>query len=353
LGYWWVELGGEDDSIRDTERLRDELLRIVLGIWDHIKNRCAHKNDAENWAMDWLQFLPAKRESRRYVGDHLLTQGDIEAEGRFDDTVAYGGWTMDDHDPAGFRACRDGRPATHWHTAPSPYGIPYRMLYSKNIENLMFAGRCASATHMAMSSTRVMGTGCVMGQAVGTAAAMAVKRGVLPKDAHGFMRELQQALLRDDCYLPGLIQEVSPLTGTAELTASQGDPEPMRDGVHRPVGQALHGWTCGPGDHASYRFAKPERVHGVILTLDSAMDRLIAMSWFGNYKPLTAPPSVMLKDFRLEGLRDGRWTALTNVKGNYQRCVRVALEGELEGIRLVPEATWGAAHTTIFRFELV
>ncbi len=101
-----------------------ELLKVVLGVWDHIKNRGDH--GADNWALDWLQFLPAKRESRRYVGDHVLTQNDIAAEGRFDDIVAYGGWSMDDHHPAGFRSAVLGAPMTIFHKAPSPYGIPYR-----------------------------------------------------------------------------------------------------------------------------------------------------------------------------------------------------------------------------------
>ena len=68
LGYWWVELGGEHDTIHDTEHLRDELLKITYGVWDHIKNRCPHRQEAQNWALEWMQFLPAKRESRRYVG---------------------------------------------------------------------------------------------------------------------------------------------------------------------------------------------------------------------------------------------------------------------------------------------
>jgi len=66
MGYWWVELGGEDDSIADTEKVRDELLKIVYGMWDHLKNHGDH--GAENWALDWVQFLPGKRESRRYIG---------------------------------------------------------------------------------------------------------------------------------------------------------------------------------------------------------------------------------------------------------------------------------------------
>jgi len=83
---------------------------------------------------------------------------------------------MDDHHPAGFGAVKIGAPATVFHEAPSPYAIPYRSLYSRNVPNLMFAGRVASCTHAAMSSTRVMGTGCSMGQAVGVAAALATAR---------------------------------------------------------------------------------------------------------------------------------------------------------------------------------
>ncbi|NIN93464.1 MAG: FAD-dependent oxidoreductase, partial [Anaerolineae bacterium] len=64
-GYWWVELGGEHDSIHDAEMLRHELLRISYGVWDHLKNHCRHRAQVENWALDWMQFLPAKRESRR------------------------------------------------------------------------------------------------------------------------------------------------------------------------------------------------------------------------------------------------------------------------------------------------
>lgn len=98
--YWWIELGGDKDSIHDTEELRDELLKIAFGVWDHMKNYGDH--GVENWEMDWIGFLPGKRESRRYVGDYIITQNDVEAEGRFDDIIAYGGWTMDDHFPEGF-----------------------------------------------------------------------------------------------------------------------------------------------------------------------------------------------------------------------------------------------------------
>ena len=351
MGYWWVELGGEDHSIHDTERIRDELLRIAYGVWDHVKNHCpAHKGDAANWALEWVQFLPGKRESRRFVGDHILTQLDVEAEGRFDDLVAYGGWPMDDHHPAGFRAVKLGAPATIFHPAPSPYGIPYRCLYSKNVPNLMFAGRNASCTHSAMSSTRVMGTGCSMGQAVGTAAAMAVAKGVDPRGMNDHIKELQQALIADDCYLPWIVQELPELTKSARLEASQGDPEPVRDGTNRPVGDDVHGWDCRVGDTLTYTFDRPVRVERVSLALDSAFDKNVIMSHHHRCERLYAPPDVMPRAFRVEGLAGGEWNAIATLTSNHQRFVRLDVRRDLKGVRFTLDGTWGADRSRVYAF---
>jgi len=352
-GYWWIELGGDHDSLYDAEALRDELLRVVYGVWDHIKNRGDH--GADNWALDWVQFLPGKRESRRYVGDHMFSQRDIEAGGSFDDAVAYGGWTMDDHHPAGFWAVKLGKPATIFHRAPSPYGIPYRSLYAREIENLMFAGRCASCTHAAMSSTRVMGTVASMGQAVGTAAAIAIRDGLSPRQVgQARLRELQQMLLRDDAYIPGLRREPSGINAHASLTASQGDPEPVRDGVSRPVGQVGHYWLARPGDWAAYTFERPARVEEATLVLDSALDQL--MPGVSHYPlragQLLSVPPVMPKAVRLDGLRSGEWQTLWQTDSNYQRLVRVPVGRELEGIRLTVESTWGAPESRVFSFYI-
>ena len=304
MGYWWVELGGEHHAIHDTEALRDELLRIAFGVWDHVKNRGDH--GAENWALEWVQFLPAKRESRRYVGDHVLTQLDIEAEGRFPDLVAYGGWTMDDHHPAGFWAAKLGSPATVFHPAPSPYGIPYRALYSRNIDNLMFAGRCASCTHAAMSSTRVMGTACSMGQAVGTAAALAAAHGLLPREVgQSRCAELQQSLLRQDCYLPWVQQRFSVLAWEGALSASRGDPSPLRDGTSRPVGTDLHAWQGHIGDSVQYKWRTPRRVAGLTLVLDSALSRNLQMSYHQRDDQLNCVPPEMARDLHNRGHEGG------------------------------------------------
>ncbi len=353
MGYWWIELGGMQDSIGDTEMLRDELLKITLGVWDHIKNRCpANREKAANWAMDWLQFLPAKRESRRFVGDHILSQRDVESEGRFDDLVAYGGWTMDDHDPEGFWAVRVARPATIFHHSPSPYGIPYRSLYSRNIRNLMFAGRNASCTHAAMSSTRVMGTCAGMGQAVGTAAAIAVAKGISPRDVGSHMRELQQSLLRNDAYLPWVKMEYSDLTTKAKLSASQGDPSPVRDGINRPVGKESHAWTWAAGDHVEYTFDSPRPVAEASLVVDSALEKNIQLSYHQPDDQLSAPPPELPKRLRVEVLRSGRWEPLASVADNRSRLVRVPVGSKVAGVRAVLEETWGGEPSELFAFYL-
>ncbi len=350
LGYWWVELGGEQDSIHDTEAIREELLRIALGVWDHIKNRGDY--GADNWALEWIQFLPGKRESRRYLGAHVLTQNDLESEGRFDDIVAYGGWTMDDHHPAGFHAVKLGAPATIYHPTPSPYGIPYRSLYSDKVTNLMFAGRCHSATHSALSSTRVMGTCASMGQAVGTAAALAVSRGIAPARLLDNIAELQQELLADDCYLPWTPQVLPPLTREAKLTASQRDPEPVRDGISRPVGEDVHAWQCRSGDWIAYTFDGESPVESVTLILDSALEKDTALSLYGGHRNQAEPrvPDVVPRRLRIEGLSGGQWEPLHAVEDNHQRLVRLPINRRLSGVRLTLEEMWAGTESRVYAF---
>lgn len=352
MGYWWVELGGGHDSIHDTEALRDELLKITYGVWDHIKNHCPNRDAAANWSLDWIQFLPAKRESRRYIGGHVLTQNDIEARGPFEDIVAYGGWSMDDHHPAGFEAVKIGAPATIFHEAPSPYGIPYRSLYSRNISNLMFAGRDASCSHAAMSSTRVMGTGCSMGQAVGTAAALAVAKGIPPAAVGEHIHELQQTLIHDDAYLPSITQEFSTVVAEARLTASCGDPEPVRNGTSRPVGDDDNCWTCKAADWIAYEFQTSVELNSVTIVLDSGLDQKVALSYHQKDDQRTAPPDVMPKSFRIEGLIGSEWKELLSVDRNHQRFCRFPVKLRVDGVRLVLKETWGAEHSRVYAFYI-
>lgn len=349
--FWWIELGGEQDSIHDTEMIRDELLKVAFGVWDHVKNHGDH--GADNWELEWVGFLPGKRESRRYVGDHILTQNDVRAEGKFEDLIAYGGWTMDDHHPAGIKY--PGYP-TIFHPAPSPFGIPYRCLYSKNIDNLFFAGRNISVTHAALSATRVMATCATVGQAVGTAAAISIKEGLSPRCIHEKrIDELQQTLMNDDCYLPWKVRLVPELTKRAHLSASDGDPEALRNGIDRPIDVEDNGWVGKVGSWIEYAFDKPEYINEIRLILDSDLNRK-EHNMPCNY-PLDSPknnvPDTMVKDFRIE-VRDSKdqWDTVLRIENNYQRLVKVKLNIETSAIRIIPESTWGSEKVHLFSCEV-
>jgi hypothetical protein len=349
--YWWIEVGGEQHSIHDTEKLRDELIKIAFGVWDHIKNQGDH--GAENWVLEWVGLLPGKRESRRYVGDHVLTQNDVRAEGRFDDLVAYGGWPMDDHHPGGMHW--RGEP-TIFHPAPSPFGIPYRCLYSRNVSNLFCAGRNISTTHAALSSTRVMATCATLGQAVGTAASIAAREGLTPRGVYrARIAELKQALMEDDCYLPWNVRRVPALTRAASLAASMGDPEPLRNGLDRPIGDADNGWAGDLGAWAQYAFDDVQRVRGLRFVFDSDLsrpDKNMPCSY-----PLHAEavpvPGTMTRAFRVDALdASGGWVTVAQEDNNYQRLVRLEIDVQTRALRFVPQATWGADQAHLFAWDV-
>ena len=351
--FWWMEVGGDADSIHDTEVLRDELLRIAFGVWDYVKNYSPDREAMTHWALEWQGFLPGKRESRRYLGDHILTQNDVEAEGRFDDLVAYGGWSMDDHFPAGFNHPEAG---TIFHPAPSPYGIPLGSLYSRNIANLFCAGRCHSATHAAMSSTRVMGTTSLMGQAIGTAAAVAVRDGLTPREVREQrIADVQQALMEDDCWLPWHTRRVPEMSLHATLTADTGGVEQLRTGIDRPMGDSSNSWCGQPGSPVTYEFGSQTSVREARLVFDSDLNRNAKnMPWRHSLdEPSWSVPETMTRAFRIEAPRgDGAWPTVAAESNNYQRLVRIPLDVQTRAIRLIPEATWGAESCRVFAFDV-
>ena len=351
--FWWIELGGDRDALHDTGELRDELLKIALGTWDYLKNHPDHRERYRNWALDWIGFLPGKRESNRCVGDYLMTQNDVRAEGRFPDVIAYGGWTMDDHFPGGF-AAPEVKP-TIFHPAPSPFGIPYRCVYSKNIRNLFFAGRNISVTHTAMSATRVMATCALLGQAVGTAAALAKRYGIPPREVgQAHIEELQNLLMRDDCYLPGLRYRVSELTREAALTASSGDPAGLRRGLNRAIDGVDESWKAAPGAQAEYRWKHPVHLTLTRLVFDSDLNRpeknIVAERFLDT--PDLKIPATLVRKFRLERqLADGAWETLGNFD-NHQRLRMIPLNCETTALRLTVLETGSGAPERIFAWDV-
>lgn len=271
--FWWIELGGENDSIHDSEEMRDELLKIAYGIWDHVKNHGKH--GADNWTLEWIGCLPGKRESRRYIGAHVLTENDIEAGGIFDDIIAYGGWPMDNHNPAGFRSYLSEAPASKLYPAPSPYGIPYRVLYGHEVDNLFFAGRNISATHAAMSSTRVMATCALLGQAMGTAASICIKDNVTPHGVYETkMKQLQDKLRDAGCYLPGTVREIPELTRQAKINLPEAELELLKNGIERPdEDMKVNYATLNIGDALEFDFGEERELSELRLVFDPDFSR--------------------------------------------------------------------------------
>lgn len=179
---WQWETGfGNFNTITEAEQIRDHNLRAIYGNWSYLKNE--KKDKYANYELAWVAYIGGKRESRRLLGDHILTQMDIQEGKMYPDATVTATWTIDLHFPdeenSKYFPGEEFFAATK-HIKVKPYTIPYRCLYSRNIENLFMAGRDISTTHVAFGSTRVMRTCGMMGEAVGYAAYVAWKHNTNP-----------------------------------------------------------------------------------------------------------------------------------------------------------------------------
>ncbi|MEP4534681.1 MAG: FAD-dependent oxidoreductase [Cyclobacteriaceae bacterium] len=191
--FWWFEYGGrEADTIVESENIKWELWKIVYGVWDYIKNS-GEFPEAETLTLDWVGTIPGKRESRRFEGQYMMKQQDIVNQKQFEDAVAFGGWAIDLHPGDGVYSKLPG--CDQYHTK-GIYEIPYRAYVSSLMDNLLFAGRIISASHVAFGSTRVMATCAHGAQAVAEAAALAIEKKVSPNrlEEAGLIPELQNRL---------------------------------------------------------------------------------------------------------------------------------------------------------------
>ncbi len=353
--FWYLELGGNKDTIGDTEEIRDELVSLALGTWDYIKNSGSF--DADKWELDFLGFLPGKRESRRMVGEYIITQTDITGRKVFDDEIAYGGWPLDDHFPGGFY--HRGTPNTYFET-PAPYSLPYRALYSKNIDNLFFAGRNISMTHLAMSSIRVMATCALLGEAVGKACAIAVKRSTTPHGVYlSYIDELQKLLQNEDSFLPSKTREISPLCKNASLS---GASDIIRNGQDRT--HIIYNTTEENGierikndTSVIYNLEKKEKISSVHIVFSSDLNRDTlpgshcerTHSTRANTK-LSSPqmhlPLTLCKSFTLYGENNGEKEEILNIKNNIKRSYHINIEKEYEKLILIPHSNHGGTDKT-------
>ncbi|MEI8244289.1 MAG: FAD-dependent oxidoreductase [Lentisphaerota bacterium] len=214
---WWCEHGGRLDPIHDHERIKAELLEVITGLWDHVKNHGSH--GADNKRIVKIKPLVGRRESRRIEGRYILNENDLRPDNGFKDAVCYGGWPIDLHPADGVLS--QAPPAEQKFI--EPYNIPLRSLIAKDIDNLTLAGRHVSITHCALGSTRVISTICGMGMAIGMATVMAKQGNYDYAWLIDHPEELQQRLLRYDATILNVPnQDPDDLARHAMVKASSG-----------------------------------------------------------------------------------------------------------------------------------
>lgn len=338
--FWWVEFGGTRDTIKDAEAIKEDCIAAAHGVWDYVKN--SGKFESENWELDFVGAIAGKRESRRYIGDYVLTQNDVQNATKFYDEVAYGGWPIDDHDARGFDAPKSSNGYYHLN---APYPIPYRCLYSSNVRNLMFAGRNISASHIAFSSARVMATCAILGEAAGVAAAMCAEKNEFPRDLLKRVDRLQNALLEDGCFLLN--------------TRRNGQAE-------RRIGVTDNAIKLNLNEPRDIVFAV-RKVKAIRIVFDDDIDRLYVPDTKERGKerqfpqrrahtalsdPTLLPPPHLAKEFDVYVKKNGKWEKIFSAENNYKRLVKFPLGEEAEGVRLVIRMTYGEC-ARIYAFEAI
>lgn len=360
-GYWWLELCGDgEDIITEYETIRDDLIAYAYGIWDHIKNNKEgiHEHHAENYALEWVGALPGVRESRRLVGDYMLSETDILEHKIFEDAVCYGGWCVDLHAPHGL---------LDFNLLPSDcnfydgvYTIPYRSYYSKNIKNLYMAGRDISTTRLGLASTRIIGCCAIGGEAVGIAAALCNKYACDPRELAPHVKELQQLILKEDGFLPGFKNEdEKDLALKAKITASSweqgGEPEKVANGISRKLGEEQNGWVTKPGECLIMKWDETKEIREIRLTFESnfAYPIRVTMAPLRQAQQRNGVPEELVKDVKIELYREGKKTGEAFVKDNYQRLCSVGIgDVPADEIRVIPESTNGAEQAVIHEIRV-
>jgi FAD dependent oxidoreductase len=305
-GFWWIEIGVPYHTIHDSETIRHELTRHALGVWDWMKNKDPlTKDKCANYALDWIGQVPGKRESRRIIGRHFMTEHDIINKTVFPDEIAFGGWFVDLHTPGGLLAkTSEPSAAAGGHddeydtfsdySAMSycgPYGIPLRILMARDLDNLMMAGRNVSVTHAALGTVRVMGTTALMGEAAGITAAIGLEKG------HSFdqlvtedIGEIQQRLLANGCFLPNSRnQDEHDLARTAKITSTSDMP------VHgvEPQTPAFHPGLAVWRDQPQYQIERLETRRGQLVASHGGRIETIQL-FLSNDSETAAPLEVEL-----------------------------------------------------------
>ncbi|HCE48104.1 MAG TPA: pyridine nucleotide-disulfide oxidoreductase [Prevotellaceae bacterium] len=199
MGEWTWETGMQIDKTKHFEQVRDYGMLVIYANWSYLKNKLKDNDTFKNRDLGWVAYVSGKRESRRLLGDYILKQEDITRYVMQEDGTAATSWPMDLHSPdpknSKFFPGKEFK-AINTNTDIYPYPIPYRCLYSRNINNLFMAGRDISVTHVAHGSIRVMRTTGMMGEVVGMAASICKARGISPRDIYRYHFEELKSLMQ-------------------------------------------------------------------------------------------------------------------------------------------------------------
>lgn len=207
MGEWTWETGMNRDQCKEFEYIRDYGMMVVYSNWSYLKNRLEDNEEFRNRSLGWVAYVSGKRESRRLLGDHILTENDLKNETVYPDASFTTTWSIDLHYP-------DPKNSQYFpgnefksicvHGTTNPYAVPYRCLYSRNVNNLFMAGRNISVSHIGLGTVRVMRTTGMMGEVVGMAASICRKHKVLPRDIYTSHLEELKALMREGAGKQGL-----------------------------------------------------------------------------------------------------------------------------------------------------
>ncbi len=319
LGEWWLENRNDYDDLWEQEYTRDALIRVSAGFFDWLKNSWPEREKVRKLKLKTLGTFNAKRETRRLIGDYVITQNDYRIRPNYPDAVFFSGWNIDVHHVMGIFSGREGAFTCDEKIAVTP--MPFRSLYSKNIANLMMAGRCISTTHIGMGPTRVMLTGACMGQAVATAAWLCKKYNVDPREVGtSHIDELQQTLLKDGSSIPGCRNhDPEDLALTAVITADSweenGEPENVINGINRAADGEKYAWISKAAlpQNLTLTLKEPKQINQVRVTLDMPFERYTM-----GYQEMPAKDET-LADFAVEICTDGEWKRVGFVENNIQR----------------------------------
>ena len=343
LGGWYWESGFNLDGIEAAETVRDLNFRAAYGAWDALKNT---DGAFGTYKLNWLSHISGPRESRRIMGDVVLSQADI-IEGRvYEDGAVPSCREIDLHRPdphyvKGFEGETSFIATADFTKYKTPYWMPYRSLYSRNVPNLFMAGRNSSVTHEALGAIRVMRTTGCMGEVVGLAAALCKRfdvepRGVYEKHLPALKESLMRGVTpnpvfveRQDLNVAGLAPTPGNLAGKAKATAN-GVAEPkLNDGKLNLASNAGR-WVSAAGDR-----------HELLLTWPAPV-KLSTARLVSGYTADGQTADAMTA-FTVEGRTGtGVWKTLADVKGNRDTDRRVTfLQTELDALRVVITGTKG------------